>query len=273
MELFISDLDGTLLNSNQEISTYSKKKLNDLIENGLNFTVATARTPATVVDIVNGINIKIPAVLMNGVLIYDLKKQEYIKVNEISKDIVKKVINVFDKYNKNYFLYAIRNNHLFVYHKDFTCSMEENFFLERCNKSLKTFLKVKNYNEALIESKVINFIIFDKYEVVKAIYNELINMEGLHVDYYKDLYGDGFYLDAYSSKASKANGIKYLYRYIKSDKLITFGDNVNDIPMFKISHECYAMSNATNEIKEIATSVIESNNDDGVVKFIEKYKS
>ena len=59
MELFVSDLDGTLLNKNKEISDYSKRELNKLIEKGINFTVATARTPATVVDILDGINIKI----------------------------------------------------------------------------------------------------------------------------------------------------------------------------------------------------------------------
>ena len=46
MELFVTDLDGTLLNSNKEVSIKSTEILNKLIDNGVNFTVATARTPA-----------------------------------------------------------------------------------------------------------------------------------------------------------------------------------------------------------------------------------
>ncbi len=74
MELFVSDLDGTLLNKDQVISDYSKRELNRLINTGINFAIATARSPATVSDILDGIDIKTPVVLMNGVIILILKK-------------------------------------------------------------------------------------------------------------------------------------------------------------------------------------------------------
>ena len=54
MELFVSDLDGTLLNKDQVISDYSKRELNRLINTGINFAIATARSPATVSDILDG---------------------------------------------------------------------------------------------------------------------------------------------------------------------------------------------------------------------------
>ena len=50
--------------------------------------------------------------------------------------------------------------------------------------------------------------------------------------------------------------------------MVSFGDAINDIPMFQISDECYAMENAVDELKEIATGVIGSNNADGVVKWL-----
>lgn len=271
MEVFVSDLDGTLLNKNKEISDYSKRELNKLIEKGINFTVATARTPATVVDILDGINIKIPVILMNGVLIYDISKQEYIKVNKLERPVVNKVLDILKNHNKSCFLYGIKDNHISVYHKEFVNNPEEDFYNERCEKKLKTFVKVEDYYAVLENIEVINFVLFDDYEKIKAIYDELKLIEGLYVDYYKDIYGDGYYLDAYSSEASKANGIKELSKYINSDKLITFGDNVNDIPMFKISDECYSVENGADALKNIATKVIESNEKDGVVKFISKY--
>ncbi|ASW43840.1 HAD family hydrolase [Clostridium isatidis] len=273
MELFVSDLDGTLLNKNKEISDYSKKELNRLIEQGVNFTIASARTPATVVDILEGINIKIPVVLMNGVLIYDIAKQEYIKINKLEDTVVKGVLDILKKYDKNCFLYGIKDNHIFVYYRGIINNPEKDFYNERCEKKLKTFVKIDDYYSLLEEMEVINFVLFDDYEKIKAIYNELKLIEGLYVDYYKDIYGEGYYLDAYSSKASKANGIKELERYVNCDKLISFGDNVNDIPMFKISDECYAVENGAEELKRIATKVIESNEKDGVVKFISKYSS
>ena len=50
---------------------------------------------------------------------------------------------------------------------------------------------------------------------------------------------------------------------------MSFGDAVNDIPMFRISDECYAVENAVDELKEIATAVIADNDNDGVARWLE----
>ena len=49
---------------------------------------------------------------------------------------------------------------------------------------------------------------------------------------------------------------------------MAFGDSVNDIPMFKIADEAYAVENALPELKEYATAVIASNEEDGVAEFL-----
>ena len=131
MELFVTDLDGTLLNSHKEVSIKSIEILNKLIDDGVNFTVATARTPATVVDLLQDVNLKLPAVLMNGVLLYDIKEEKYINIKEIEKDTVDKVFDILNKFDKNAMVYGIRNNHLWVYHKEFEYSWEYNFYKER----------------------------------------------------------------------------------------------------------------------------------------------
>ena len=149
MQLFVSDLDGTLLNTDREISVYSKNELNKLIDRGVNFTIATARTPATVVDILEGLNLKLPITLMNGVLIYNVNARKYIDIKEIEKPLVEDIIDIFEELNKQVFIYAIKNNHLFVYHKELINKYEQKYFDERCDKSLKTFVKVDNYKEVV----------------------------------------------------------------------------------------------------------------------------
>ena len=270
MELFVSDLDGTLLNSKKEVSKKSTDILNNIIEKGVNFTVATARTPATVVDLLQDVNLKLPAVLMNGVLVYDVKNEKYIDIKSIEEDVVNKVFDILNKFDKNALVYGIKNNHLLVYHKDFEYTWEYNFYKERANKKQKTFVKVVDYNESIKDSKIINFVAFDKYEKIKGIYDELKKIEGLSADYYEDIYEKGcYFLEVYSSDASKANGIKFLSDYIKHDRLVCFGDNLNDIPMFKLADECYATANAVDKVKEIATDVIGSCDDDGVAIYLE----
>lgn len=268
MELFVTDLDGTLINSKREVPKKSLEILNKLIENGINFTVATARTPATAVEILQNLNLKLPVALMNGVLIYDTKELKYIDIKAIEKETVNKVLDIFKAYNKNPLVYGVKDNHLWVYHKDFENVYEYNFYKERADKNLKTFVNVENYNGSLSDSNVINFVAFDNYEKIKAIAEEVKCIEGITVNYYKDVYEDCYFLEAYSSEASKANGIKYLSKYIEYSKVICFGDNLNDIPMFELANEAYATANATEEIKKIATEVIGSCEDNGVAEFL-----
>jgi hydroxymethylpyrimidine pyrophosphatase-like HAD family hydrolase len=54
------------------------------------------------------------------------------------------------------------------------------------------------------------------------------------------------------------------------DKMICFGDNLNDEPLFRIADEKYAVKNAYEKLKNLATGIIDSNNDDGVAKFLQK---
>lgn len=270
MELFVSDLDGTLINSNKQVPQESIEIINTLIEKGVNFTVATARTPATAVEILRDLKLKLPVALMNGVLIYDTKELKYIDIKEINKKSTHEVLDIFNKFNKNPLVYGIKDNHLWVYHKNFEHSYEYNFYKERVNKKLKTFVEVKDYKESIAESNIINFVAFDSYEKIKAIAEEIKCIDGITVNYYEDVYEDCYFLEAYSDKASKANGIKYLSKYIDYSKVICFGDNLNDIPMFELADEAYATANAAEGIKKIATSVIDSCDDNGVANFLVK---
>ena len=270
MTLYVSDLDGTLLNSDKVISEYSKKSLNKLIDKGVNFTVATARTPATVVDILKGININIPVVLMNGVVIYDIKSKKYIDIKEIDKATTNKILDIFEKNNKYPLVYGVKENKINVFYKELSCSAEKVFYEERKDSKYKDFIKIDNYKKYIDNLGIINLITFGEYNVVEKIYNEIKNIYNIEANFYEDIYERGtYFLEVYSKKASKANGIKQLRDYIKYDQLIVFGDNINDIPMFQVADRGYAMLNGADELKNISTEVIKSNNEDGVVKKIE----
>ena len=85
-----------------------------------------------------------------------------------------------------------------------------------------------------------------------------------------DIYSDAPQCELSSEKATKANAALELKSMLGCDKLVVFGDNLNDISMFSVADECYATSNAVPELKEIATAVIDSNDDDGVARWLEK---
>ena len=68
--------------------------------------------------------------------------------------------------------------------------------------------------------------------------------------------------------ATKASAVLRLKEYLGCDRVVAFGDAENDISMFEIADECYAVENACDELKAIATGIIPSNEEDGVAKWL-----
>ena len=71
MDYFISDMDGTLLDGRGCLSENTIRILRPLIEKGLHFTVATARTPLSAVPLLSALSVREPMILMNGALLYE----------------------------------------------------------------------------------------------------------------------------------------------------------------------------------------------------------
>ena len=78
---------------------------------------------------------------------------------------------------------------------------------------------------------------------------------------------EGFFI-VLADNVNKGHGIKTLANYLNVDKIISFGNDENDIPMFEISHMGIAVSNATRDALKKANKIIESNNEDAVAKYL-----
>ncbi|MBQ7903578.1 MAG: HAD family phosphatase, partial [Oscillospiraceae bacterium] len=69
--LYISDLDGTLVNSHMQVSRFTADTLNSLIDKGLLFSYATARSIVTAGEITKDITARFPLILYNGTMVVD----------------------------------------------------------------------------------------------------------------------------------------------------------------------------------------------------------
>lgn len=61
---------------------------------------------------------------------------------------------------------------------------------------------------------------------------------------------------------SKSHAIEQLKNYLGCDKVIVFADGYNDIDMYEIADESYAVENAEDELKDIETSIIDHHYND-----------
>lgn len=108
----------------------------------------------------------------------------------------------------------------------------------------------------------------DKPEKLEPFYHKYKNK--YHVVYQKDIYTGEQWLEIMPQKASKAQAALQLKQKLECDRLVVFGDGKNDIDMFKIADEAYAVENAVSELKAVATGIIGSNENDGVAKYLQK---
>ena len=266
--LYISDLDGTLLNSNCEISQNSVNTLNSLIDKGINFTVATARTSETVRLLTKDLRINAPAILMNGVAIYDLKREKYLSYELLPKNSLEKFFDIIKEHGSWGFLYAVNGNSLDTYYVNCNTPNSYNYMQERIKKFNKKFTQVEDFS-LCAKKDCIYYSVSHKEEFLKPIYEKIRHLEGFSIEYYRDIYNTDFwYLEVCSENASKYNSALKLKKELGFEKIIAFGDNLNDLPLFRAANECYAVMNAKDEVKAKANGVIASNNDDGVANFI-----
>ena len=265
--LYISDLDGTLLDNDGKLSDENKRRINNLIEKGLLFTIATARTFATVVPILDGVKINCPVILMNGVMIYDLIKKVPIDLEIISDNAKLNILNCLKSHDITGFVYTW-NKKMTAWFENFAVPPMKSFYEARRRR--KDFVQISSFFDIPREEKPIYFCICNTYQKLLPVYNELKSCAELNLFFYEDIYNAGYnFLEIASCNASKFHAANKLRSILQADKLIGFGDNMNDLPLLKACDEFYAVENAHPEIKKIAAKTIGTNTNSGVINFLE----
>ncbi len=261
--LFVSDLDGTLLRSDGTLAKETADAVNRLISRGVRFTFATARSYHTAMQEVSALKLELPVILHNGVFMSDFKTGRYIRKNLLPDPM--RIRDAFAEYGLSPFVYsASEDKQIYSYLPHLIPPESAAFQATRINDPRD--------NPITDESKLWDGDVFYALCISNDSRAELI-YEKLRGDY-NCLYGEDYYscdkwLEIYSKEASKANAVLQLRDMLSCEKTVVFGDGANDIPMFEAADEAYAVSGAVEALKAHATAVIESNDSDAVVRYIE----
>ncbi len=267
--LYVSDLDGTLLCSNQKTSDFTNRTVNELVEQGMLFSYATARSYLASAPVTVGLHAKIPLIVYNGAMIVDntdgsimfghyFEEDAHALLDELLEhDVFPIVFSLIDGVEKM------------------------SFVPERISDGTKRFIDMRNDDvrlrpvanpEQLHDGLIFDFTCIDDYDKLSPFYEKC-------KDHYQailqmDIYTKDPWLEILPKGTSKANAIKEIVQFYNCNKVVVFGDGMNDIEMFKLADEAYAVENAVPELKAIATGIIGGNNDDGVARWlIENYKN
>ncbi|MDE6288826.1 MAG: Cof-type HAD-IIB family hydrolase [Muribaculaceae bacterium] len=270
--LYITDLDGTFLGNDARVSPESASIVSELSHRGALISVATARTPATVVPLMADTYTTAPMVVMTGAGIWNRARDSFDNIITLSPSEARAVMRGFDGTGVQPFCYTLgRECLLEVYHAAPRLSAPEKAFVdERAGLALKHFNLGTSAPEAALDSMVLAFAMGPR-EAIVEVARRLSATTSCYVSYYKDTYTpDLWLLEVFAGGVSKASGVKALAKRLGATRVVAFGDNLNDIPMLRAADVAVAVGNALDDVKAVADVVIGDNSTDAVARYIKK---
>lgn len=264
--LYVTDLDGTLLNKNDQISTYSLEEINALIDKGMDFTFATARSLVSASTVIKGLTTNIPVIVYNGSFLMNAETGEILSSSS------------FTKAEKQYMKGRLKELGISPIVYSFVNGVESvSWVSNKMNEGKKHYfsnrkgdkrLRPLEDEEKLYEGDVFYFTCIGEKEELLPLYDAFKDQEAYRCTLQQELYREEYWCEIMPKNATKANAVVKLKELLQCDRVVSFGDAVNDLPMFRISQECYAVANAVEELKKEATHIIGSNEEDGVAKWL-----
>ena len=263
--LYVSDLDGTLLTGSQKVTDETKRIINQLTSQGMCFSYATARSVLTAEKVTEGLVMSAPLIVYNGAFLIHHETGEIL------------LANYFDTDDAEIFTYLFSREVFPIVYSYIDGSEKFSFVKKKTTRGMDLFLgsrkgdvrtRLVDTAEELVKGNPFYITCIDEPEKLQPLYEKY--KEKYHCVYSKDIYTNEQWLEIMPKTVSKSNAVMQLKQMMGFDRLVVFGDGKNDLDMFAVADECYAVENAVWECKEKATAVIGSHEEDAVAKWLQK---
>jgi hydroxymethylpyrimidine pyrophosphatase-like HAD family hydrolase len=216
--------------------------------------------------VTKGLTTHIPAIVYNGAFI----------INSGTKEIISSAL--FDTLQKQFVIELLKKYNIYPLVYAYIEGIEKvSWMPSKENDGFRRYLSLrkgdKRLNPVVSETQLyigdaFYFTCIGGKEELLPIYEALKDHTSYNCTLQQELYREEYWCEIMPKKATKANAIEQLKTILNCNRIISFGDAINDISMFSISDQCYAVQNAVKEVKNVATGIIESNDEDGVAKWL-----
>lgn len=272
--VYISDLDGTLLTNDATLSPYSRTGLQHLLEENLLFTVASARSVVAIQSMFENIQLPLPIIEFNGAFISDLHTGQHDIINSFEPELAEEIYRQILDHHQLPFISTFNGSEDCLYYPEIRNPGMRWYLKDRQQSCDKRLRHTQHLHHAL-RDQVVCFTIIGDVASTSALKDMVQERYGdsVFLHFQENPYSPGWYwFTIQDRKATKAQAIQTLLhqKHLDNHELVVFGDQSNDLPMFQIAHRRIAVANAIDDLKRHATHVIDSNEQDGVVKFLEQ---
>lgn len=223
--LFTAELDDMLSPISEQLTPFSKVEINRMLSEGLNFTMVTMRTPASLMDIVSDVELKLPVVVMNGAALYDFRNNSYVKAYIISGDTCEKARNIINNAGMNVFTNALCDDSLVIYYDRLENEAEKAIFTSLKKSPYRNYINRKPQPE----DRVIYLMMVDQSDRISALYDQLVHSEVGQllkmITYPSQDYPGYSYIKIYNRNAGKQHMTEILCREYGIEKCSTVAAN------------------------------------------------
>lgn len=263
IKLVVSDMDGTLLDKEEKIPAENLEAIKRIRDMGITFTVATGRSEQMMKHYANQLDLKDPFIMCNGALIGHPEIEDNYFNSHLSKEQVKKIIEVANSYNTDFFiftkhaLYTDENPR-----KDLIIERSKDYNLEH----VPTLKFIKEFDYDLPVYKLL--LIERKKEVYEKLYKIIGDDKTLNV-----CTSQSGFVDINPMGNTKATALEKLMDYygVTKDEVVCFGDQDNDMEMLELIPNSVCMENGSLAAKEAANYITKKNTEAGVAAWLNEH--
>jgi len=256
IKMVVTDMDGTLLNSNHEVSPRFFEIYKELKKKNIAFVAASGRQYHSMVDKLGSIKDEILVIAENGALIR--KQEETLLTTPINKSEVLRILDTVRPLNNVHPVLCCQNN-AYV-------GGDSNEFLTMLREYYSEFEIVEDQKQ--VDDQVLKIAIYHFENSEKHIYPHVKHLEG---DLKVKVSGNNW-VDISDLNAHKGYALKKVMddHQIAANEIMVFGDYNNDLEMLELSDYSFAMANAHPNVLKTAKYSTHSNDDFGVERILEK---
>ena len=260
------DIDDTLVTTDKKLTDRTQLALINAQEMGIKIVLTSGRSREVAIGYQEKYLTSPYIISSNGADAYAIDEKQEIYYEPIDKKIVRKIYS-----------YVLENDLRINLNYDFELAINKMYYPHEL-KNVRTNIEIEN----IIDTKRIAQVVvidkdMDKMLEFKKFFAE--NIEHAKIENESKRFNNpefapkrNYYCDITSSKVSKGKAVMSICNFLGFDPVldaIAIGDGKNDISMFEVVGEAVAVENANDDVKKVATKVIDTNDNDGVAKYIE----
>ena len=265
--LYVTDLDGTLLTPEESLSPFTVRVINRLVEQGVSFTYATARSLHSSSKVTQGLTKRLPVTIYNGAFVRRADTGENLIAQTFSPAQRKRVEQALTQAGLSPLVYTLDGDAERVLWRPETAGPGVARYIQ--SRAGDPRLLPVNPQEPLYRGEIFYFTCIGTREGLLPAWEQLRREPGLLALLQEEIYQPGeFWLEVMPAGATKAHAAGLLKERLGCGKMTAFGDGANDLPLLEAADYGCAVENAVLQLKEAADEVIPPNTRDGVARWL-----